>query len=268
MATTTNYGWTTPDDTALVKDGAAAIRSLGTAIDTTVFNNAGAAIAKTLIDAKGDLIVGSAADTVARLAVGTNGYTLVADSAESVGMRWAAPAGGGLTLLETKTFDNTASTYTFSSISGTYTHLVIIGESMQSALSSGSDTDYLNVRFNNNSSSDYVYSRIRLNSTSLSGSSAISATSFLNLGGVLSDTDDNTAGRGGVEIFIPNYAGTTNYKYFYSRAVGAKDGASSGLTQHQGVGQWVQTSAITSITFVSEYGVNIKAGTLKLYGVK
>ena len=40
MATTTNYSWTTPDDTGLVKDGAAAIRSLGTAIDTTVFNNA------------------------------------------------------------------------------------------------------------------------------------------------------------------------------------------------------------------------------------
>lgn len=36
MATTTNYGWTTPDDTALVKDGASAIRSLGTAIDTAM----------------------------------------------------------------------------------------------------------------------------------------------------------------------------------------------------------------------------------------
>ena len=39
MATTTNYGWTTPDNTALVKDGALAIRTLGSAIDTTVFNN-------------------------------------------------------------------------------------------------------------------------------------------------------------------------------------------------------------------------------------
>jgi hypothetical protein len=29
MATTTNFGWTTPDDTDLVKDGAAAIRTLG-----------------------------------------------------------------------------------------------------------------------------------------------------------------------------------------------------------------------------------------------
>ena len=39
MATTTNYGWTTPDDTALVKNGASAIRSLGTAIDTTTEDN-------------------------------------------------------------------------------------------------------------------------------------------------------------------------------------------------------------------------------------
>ena len=36
MATTTNYGWTTPDNTDLVKDGAAAIRTLGSAIDTSM----------------------------------------------------------------------------------------------------------------------------------------------------------------------------------------------------------------------------------------
>ena len=36
MATTTNYAWTTPDDSSLVKDGASAIRALGTAIDTSM----------------------------------------------------------------------------------------------------------------------------------------------------------------------------------------------------------------------------------------
>ena len=36
MATTSNYGWTTPDDSSLVKDGASAIRALGTAIDTSM----------------------------------------------------------------------------------------------------------------------------------------------------------------------------------------------------------------------------------------
>lgn len=35
MATTTNYGWETPDDTDLVKDGASAIRTLGSSIDST-----------------------------------------------------------------------------------------------------------------------------------------------------------------------------------------------------------------------------------------
>jgi hypothetical protein len=88
MATTTNYSWTTPDDTALVKDGAAAIRSLGTAIDTTVFTNAGAAVAKATVDAKGDLIAGTADNTVARLAVGANGTTLVADSSTATGLVW------------------------------------------------------------------------------------------------------------------------------------------------------------------------------------
>ena len=36
MATTTNYGWSTPDDTGYVKDGALNIRTLGSAIDTTL----------------------------------------------------------------------------------------------------------------------------------------------------------------------------------------------------------------------------------------
>jgi hypothetical protein len=36
MANTTNFGWETPDDTDLVKDGAAAIRTLGSAIDTSM----------------------------------------------------------------------------------------------------------------------------------------------------------------------------------------------------------------------------------------
>jgi hypothetical protein len=36
MATTSIFGWTTPENTDLVKDGASAIRSLGSAIDTNL----------------------------------------------------------------------------------------------------------------------------------------------------------------------------------------------------------------------------------------
>ena len=39
MATSTNYGWSEPDNTSLVKDGAQAIRTLGNAIDTSLWNS-------------------------------------------------------------------------------------------------------------------------------------------------------------------------------------------------------------------------------------
>jgi hypothetical protein len=43
MATTTNYSWNTPDNTAYVKDGASAIRTLGSSVDTTLFTALGGA---------------------------------------------------------------------------------------------------------------------------------------------------------------------------------------------------------------------------------
>jgi hypothetical protein len=70
MATTTNYGWATPDDTALVKDGASAIRTLGSSIDTTTKN----LNPETTL---GDIAYRSAtANTNTRLPIGTNGQIL------------------------------------------------------------------------------------------------------------------------------------------------------------------------------------------------
>jgi hypothetical protein len=83
MASTTNYNWSTPDDTSLVKDGAAAIRTLGSSIDTTT---------KALNPSTtlGDIEYRSAtANTNTRLAVGSTGQVLtVAAGVPS----WATPA--------------------------------------------------------------------------------------------------------------------------------------------------------------------------------
>jgi hypothetical protein len=89
MATTTNYGWTTPDDTALVKDGASAIRSLGTSVDTTTKNlNPSTTL--------GDIEYrSSTANTNTRLGIGSTGNVLTVVGGVPA---WAAPAGGGKVL--------------------------------------------------------------------------------------------------------------------------------------------------------------------------
>lgn len=65
--TTTNFGWTVPADTDLVKDGAAAIRTALGGVDTS------------FIDLKG----------------GTTGQTLQKASGTDLDFTWASPAAGG-----------------------------------------------------------------------------------------------------------------------------------------------------------------------------
>jgi hypothetical protein len=70
MANTTNYNWETPDDTDLVKDGAAAIRTLGNSVDTTTK----ALNPETTL---GDIAYRSAtSNTNTRLPIGTSGQIL------------------------------------------------------------------------------------------------------------------------------------------------------------------------------------------------
>jgi len=153
MANTTNFNWETPDDTDLVKDGAAAIRTLGSAIDTSLVDLKGgttdqvlaknsnadmdfkwvadaSGIPATIFDAKGDLIVASAADTAARFAVGgTNGHVLTVNSSATNGIEWAAPAGGssGLTLVKTQTIGSGVSSVSVSNaFSSTYDNYLIV----------------------------------------------------------------------------------------------------------------------------------------------
>ncbi len=71
MATTTNFGWETPDDTDLVKDGAAAMRTLGNSIDTS------------FVDLKG----------------GTSGQMLTKASNTDLDYAWVTPQIGDITAI-------------------------------------------------------------------------------------------------------------------------------------------------------------------------
>ena len=175
MATTTNYSWSTPDDTALVKDGAAAIRSLGTAIDSTVFTNAGNAIAKTIVDAKGDLIVATAADTVARLASSaSNGDLLTVDTSTASGLKWAA-GGGDFTHIATTTFSASSAVNVNDVFSATYSYYVIKLDLVGSA-NTGLSLRY-RVSGSDDTTANYNAQRITAYGGTVDGSRATNATS-------------------------------------------------------------------------------------------
>ena len=118
MATTTNYGWTTPDDTALVKDGASAIRTLGSSVDTTTKN----LNPETTL---GDLAYrSSTANVKTRLGLGTAGQVLTVNSGANA-PEWATPS-GGLTKIVTANFSASAAVQINQCFTSTYVNYIIV----------------------------------------------------------------------------------------------------------------------------------------------
>jgi hypothetical protein len=259
MATTTNYGWTTPDDTSLVKDGASAIRSLGSAIDTTVFNNAGAAIAKTIVDAKGDIIAATAADTISRLAVGANDTVLTADSSTATGLKWATPSSGGMTLISEQSASASTS-IVFSSIPGTYKQIFLIWGGLYT-----SDNSDFALRINNDSGSNYMRMRWGVAGGSFTSASGSATSIYTLITNATSSTDIFSSGMG--YLLIDNYSSTTKTKRFNSQ----RTFYNGNNTAEDYIGIWNSTSAITSLDIVRTGGTgtftNMTNTSIRLYGV-
>jgi hypothetical protein len=257
MATTTNYSWSTPDDTALVKDGAAAIRSLGTAIDTTVFTNAGAAIAKATVDAKGDLIAGTADNTVARLAVGgTNGHVLQVDSSTATGLAWAAPAAGGMTLLSTTTLSGASTSI---SVAGGYNYIqgVVFG------VTNASTNGRLFIAPNGTTNLSNATGTARYTG----GAATVRVEGYDN--GYLDLTRGydtlRTSADNAWYFTIYNYTSSTRFKPFAYGGTYIDNDSAADVVNFQGA--FRSNTAITTLDF-SQSGGNFSTGTVLLYGVK
>ena len=258
MATTTNYGWTTPDDTALVKDGASAIRTLGSSIDSTLKTQIDAQIPDALLTTKGDIIAATAASTPARLGVGANDTVLIADSTTSTGLKWGTPSGGGMTLLSTTTLSGAITT--ISSINQTYKQLFVV---MSGATNATANGDYL-IAPNGTTNITYT-SGSHQDGNGNNDNWIVSALSYLRLNYDpydVSRTDSNNTWY----ITFPNYANTTYHKDFwlYGHFASGAVGANSSWCLNRGRIQ--TTSAITSLAF-SNNGGNISTGTVQIYGV-
>ena len=242
MATTTNYGWTTPDDTALVKDGASAIRTLGSSVDTTTKN----LNPETTL---GDIAYrSSTANVNTRLGLGTAGQVLTVNSGANA-PEWATPASGGMTLLSTTTLSGASTT--ISSINQTYNNLYIL------------ITGVTNATSDNN-----FYCRPNSATTTTWGA----VDTAIRTGGtdwvLTGDTThpDRTSSNNAYALTIFNYASSTAYKPIAWSAFFTIAGGSPNQRIYGG-GGFRSNTAVSSILFASSGG-NLSTGTVLIYGVK
>lgn len=266
MATTTNFGWETPDDTDLVKDGAAAIRTALGGVDTSFVDLKGGTTGQVLTKASntdldfsftsplanpltttGDMIYSSSGSTLARLGIGTTGQVLNVSGGIPA---WTTPAaGGGMTLLSTTNMSGSA-TITLSSINQTYKDLVVL---INNVTNDGSDTE-LRLLFNN---SNVASGSVRYGNTN-------DAYANDNVKFTASNNTNRTIAQNHA-ITIRNYASTTAFKAFeYS-------GSAQSLTENPrgviGGGAARTTSAITSLVITTAHTQTWNAGQILLYGV-
>lgn len=246
MANTTNYNWETPDDTDLVKDGALAIRTLGSSIDTTT---------KALNPSTtlGDIEYrSSTANTNTRLGIGSSGQVLTVSGGVPA---WASPAGGGgFTLLSTTSLSGNS--VTVSSIDQTYKHLYI--EITGITYSNPSHTLYLAP----NSVDNTALVRTYLSSGTITNNGDNASSNIA--GADLKNTDANNA----FSFWYYNYASTTEYKP--ASATGSWINPSNGIAAIDWTGTVRDNAAITSIRTMigNSFSNPFNSGTMRIYGVK
>jgi hypothetical protein len=246
MATTTNYGWTTPDNTALVKDGASAIRTLGSSVDTTVKALSPGTTA-------GDVDYYTSSTAKARLAIGSTGQVLtVAGGVPS----WADAGASGATyslLNAGGTALTGAQTITVSGISG-----IEKLRSMVMDATCASANSLLSFRVNTDAGSNYTYAGTYIDQPSgndnWGAQKADTASSFIFARGGSTPTN---ASHGA--IYIDGGKGTTgkNIQLNGSGGTGSRAYNISGL--------YLGSAVISSISIISGTG-NFNGGTVFVYG--
>ena len=162
------------------------------------------------------------------------------------------------TLIEGKTLSSTTVSVTFSSIPQTYTDLVL----KVSGRVTGTGTDLnLNVLLNNNNTNYTVRGLANLGSSTILSYNTTVDPGYI--GQVTAATAvANTFGN--AEMYIPNYAGSTNKSY-------SVDNNASTTVQNRLdfiAGSWSNTAAVTSLVVRTNNGTSfLTNSTFYLYGI-
>jgi hypothetical protein len=254
MATTTNYSWTTPDDTALVKDGAAAIRTLGSSVDTTVKN----LNPETTL---GDIAYrSSTANVNTRLPLGTANQQLRVNSGATAPEWFTPAAAGGISwslLNSGGTALTGAATITISGISGK-NHLMII---VQNASSSNAG-ELIYLTFNSDTGGNYgQFGQLQTFNDTYSKANAVqsvasTAATQINFGNISDQASTSVSG-----YCLVSGTNTTASK-IYQLASGSTSG--NDTTPRVVGGYYTGSSTISSVSITSSGG-NLDNGTIYVY---
>ena len=169
-------------------------------------------------------------------------------------------AGATYTPIATTTLGSAQASYTFSSISGSYTDLVLICGSLGTS-SSGT----IMLTFNSDTGTNYSYTELdgyNVSGTMTTKSDRTSSATKINFTNwVGTDTNNNS----NLIVNINNYSNSTTYK----TAIGRMNNGTS--VNYAGtaatVGLWRSTAAITSVTITPSSGNLITGSIFTLYGI-
>jgi hypothetical protein len=248
MATTTNYSWTTPDDTDLVKDGAAAIRTLGSSIDTTTKN-------LNPQTTTGAIAFRSATTNVnTSLPIGTAGQILAVNSGATAPEWVAAPSTGGMTSIASGTLSGASVSIT--SIPATFNELWLYIDGFDPA----NDDVACRVTFNSVDSGSKYQEWFAATADITGGGNA----NFISL----IRFSDNTVVTGSGILKLYNYNTTNSTKLGALWSVGVDKTTTTTLLGKTNAFTFNEpSSAISSIQIKTDAG-NFDAGSYNLYGVK
>ena len=165
------------------------------------------------------------------------------------------PAGSTYTPIATTTLSSAAASYTFSSISGSYTDLVLVANFQMSVA-----PDYSPFQVGNGSidtGANYSYTELIGN-----GTSALSSRSSSVAYGSSAAVNVATGNDCMFILQLQNYSNTSTYKTMLSR------GSVAASQTRTSVNLWRSTAAINTIKLYNFYGGNFASGsTFTLYGI-
>lgn len=159
----------------------------------------------------------------------------------------------------------TQATVTFSGIVNTYTDLVLLVSSRDD-YASGRDNIKLTINGTSANYSQRIIYGFGTSTGSVSAAGGGTGTYFDYLYNTAASGTSNTFGS--TEIYIPNYAGSTN-KPISTTSVAENNATDSTTMIAPGALLWSNTAAITSLTLAPALGTNFVSGSrFDLYGIK